>query len=170
MDAIWCNKELPEEGNRMTWDITSTWPFPWSPLASVVHWMPEHVFSSFGCKSKQLSLVSFSFPYRMEASLALGAWFKTELSLSISQAGKKCEQKLLLSVRSLWSWPLFWRRSLEGSALLMWIHWGSVLLRGKPSIITHSPGLCFPDDYIMSRLDIQLCISPGETNGTPLVD
>lgn len=61
-------------------------------------------------------------------------------------------------------------KKLKGPALLMWIHWGCVLLRGKPSIITRSLGFCCSDDYIMSKMDVQLCNSPGETNGTPLVD
>lgn len=116
MDPICWNKELPGEENGMTQDGTLHWPLPRSPLASVTHWMPEGVANSIECKSKQLLLVSFSFHYGMVASPGLEAWFKTELSLSVSQAGKKCEQKLLLSLRSLWSWPLFRRRSWKVSA------------------------------------------------------
>lgn len=59
---------------------------------------------------------------------------------------------------------------LEGPAQLMWIQWGCVLLRGGLSITAHLWCFGCSDDCITSKMDIQLCHSPGETNGTPLVD
>lgn len=153
-----------QSGNEMIW------PLPRSPLASIPHWMPHWVSNSIGCKSKQLSLVSFNFHYRMKTSLELGVWFKTELSLFICQAGEKWDQKLLLSPKCPWSWPLFRRRSWKEQRCWCGFIWGCVLLRGRPSITAHSLGFRCSGNYRMSRMDTQLCSSPGETNGTPLVD
>jgi hypothetical protein len=112
MDPICYNKELLDGKNENDLDNIFLWSLLWSPLASITHWMPEWFSNFLQCKSKPLSLVSLTFQYRIEVSLGLGAWFKTELSLcSSGRKRKKCEQKFFLSLRSLWSWPLFQRRS-----------------------------------------------------------
>lgn len=171
MGPICCNKELPEWENGMTWDFTLTWLLLWSPLAPIPHWVPEWVSNSFGCKSKQLSLISFSFHYGMETSLELGAWLKENRALSLCFSGrKKVRAKITLVSKAPLELAPVLEKKPEGPVLLMWIHGGHVLLGGKPSIITCSLGFHFSDNYIMSQMDIRLCNSPREKNGTPLVD
>lgn len=93
---------------------------------------------------------------------------QSRLSVFLREEKKMWEKMFLASKEAVKLAPVPGKK-LEGPVLLVQIHWGSVLLRGKPSIITHWLGFPFPDDYIMSKLDIQLCISSGETNGTPSV-
>ena len=106
----------------------------------------------------------------MKTSLEFRACFKTELSLSISQAGKKMGAKIILVPKVPVELAPVLEMKLEGPVQLMWIHRGCVLLRGRPPITAHLWGFGCADDCIMSRMDIQLCNSPGETNVTPLVD
>lgn len=155
----------------MIWDCTFTWPPPGSPFASIPHWMPHWVSSSTGCKSKQLSLVSFTFHYRLKTSLELGGWFKTELSLSICQAGgKKMGAEITLVSKVPVELAPVPEKKLERPALPMWIHLRMYAPQRQAIHHYSLAGL-----WLLRRLqNVQdghaTPQQPGETNGTPLVD